>query len=719
MPIPSPADFRDKTKKHSEVREMLAEMAENVLDKSKASEDIASKAIAVFNNDLTFSFKIAARLDSAGIEISDDNYLCTDYLKVSAGDVIHLKAATGTSKPPTICFYTEDKVFVSSATNTNHSVVETKNITVKQDGFIRCATRVVESTVKELKISLAKKTSLDESENLQEIRDSSGKLIAFIDGSGELYLPNLSNLSVQETLQLIKDGLVGLKLNSDGMSKISIDDAPAIKKLTDAQRAILELTDENGESYLNGLNNQSIQEHFNTLHERINNMLKMNTIFDAYTDFGIKTFGMTPNERSARIQAAVNFIASLPDGGTIVFREGAHLISSPIRPESKVVFKFMKGARLVPIGTSAGFTRAPSAPPSNGSIEKYLKNSAFIDVEVDGSEQSAIEYASSIKGFYIGGFSDCLWLRNRVHDTGATGIGVDFAHKSFILDSVTENCGRLAVVGNPGASGIGIGTGIMQDESLIISRNICRNNKNFGIFAEWQRLQYVLEHSRNMIVTDNICTGNYHGFGDCGLDGLIAIGNQLNDNISDGMILDTGTLPVSANRPQAGSGGLVAHNQILRNGGNGIFYDSRKVQVDGMYSWIGNNIKNNGRAGVRIEAGNKTLTDMSIAGGAIHDNAEEAVNVASGTINNFDIENVKMHRNGGESSIVINATVNTGSLTGCKIRPNSAAKAIKGSGKLTDFWINGNQYKGSSVNPVELTHSENTITYGSNAGLGV
>ncbi len=132
-----------------------------------------------------------------------------------------------------------------------------------------------------------------------------------------------------------------------------------------------------------------------------------------------------------------------------------------------------------------------------------------------------------------------------------------------------------------------------------------------------------------------------------------------------------------------------------------------------------NNIKNNGKAGVRIEAGNKTLTDMSIAGGSIHDNTEEAVKVVSGKLNNFDIENVKMHRNGGESSILIDATVNTGSITDCKIRPNSNAKAVKGSGKLTDMWINGNQYKGSSADPVELTHSENTITYGSNAGLGV
>ncbi|TMS48204.1 CotH kinase family protein [Acinetobacter lwoffii] len=34
MPIPTPADFRDRTKKHSQVREMMAQMAENVAEKS-------------------------------------------------------------------------------------------------------------------------------------------------------------------------------------------------------------------------------------------------------------------------------------------------------------------------------------------------------------------------------------------------------------------------------------------------------------------------------------------------------------------------------------------------------------------------------------------------------------------------------------------------------------------------------------------------------------
>ena len=259
----------------------------------------------------------------------------------------------------------------------------------------------------------------------------------------------------------------------------------------------------------------------------------------------------------------------------------------------------------------------------------------------------------------------------------------------------------------------------MLDESLIIANNICKNNKNFGIFTEWQRLAYVLNRSRNTVITGNICTGNYHGLGDCGVDGLIAIGNQFNDNISDGMILDTGTLAISANRPQAGSGGLIANNQILRNGGNGVLYDSTTVQVEGKYTWSDNNIKNNTKAGICIQAGTRVLTDMSISGGSIHDNGEEAVKFLSGTINNFDIESVKMHRNDGSQSILIDGTVNTGSITDCKIRPASTSQAIKGSGKLTSMWINGNQYVGNASIPVNLTNSENTVTYGSNAGLGV
>uniref|UniRef100_UPI0015D229DC hypothetical protein n=1 Tax=Acinetobacter sp. YH12043 TaxID=2601050 RepID=UPI0015D229DC len=36
MPLPTPADIRDKTKKHSQVREMLAQLSESVIEKTKS-----------------------------------------------------------------------------------------------------------------------------------------------------------------------------------------------------------------------------------------------------------------------------------------------------------------------------------------------------------------------------------------------------------------------------------------------------------------------------------------------------------------------------------------------------------------------------------------------------------------------------------------------------------------------------------------------------------
>lgn len=441
-----------------------------------AKNDTTQKIVAFYNNELTSSFILRSRLDTTGSTISDTNYLCTDFLRVSMGDTIKMKTTTGPTRPPVICFYDENKNYINSQTNTAGSVLEEKTVVIKNTGFIRCATRIAEITERSLIITPAHQTSLTDDANVLEIKDDLGNKIAYIDAAGELYIPNLGGKSIQDTIQTLQDIVSKIKGSAQSALSIVTDTAPAIRKITDTQNAILEFTDETfGDLYLPGMNNQSVQEHFSLLSERINNMHKTNAIFDAYNDFGIKPNGMSPTETYYKIQIAVNFISKLPDGGTLVFRPGAYLTSAAIRPESKVIFKFMRGARLIPVGRSAAFTREPTG--SDVALN-YLNDAAFIDIEIDGSEQSLGNgsYSSSIKGYYIGGFNRCFWLRNYVHDTAATGIGVDFAKDSFILDSIAQGCGRLAEVGTPGASGIGIGTGILQDESLIISGNICKNN---------------------------------------------------------------------------------------------------------------------------------------------------------------------------------------------------------------------------------------------------
>lgn len=66
MPIPSPADFRNKTKKHSEVREMLAQMAENVESKEDATTKAnAAKTEAISAADNNADIKINTALNKS------------------------------------------------------------------------------------------------------------------------------------------------------------------------------------------------------------------------------------------------------------------------------------------------------------------------------------------------------------------------------------------------------------------------------------------------------------------------------------------------------------------------------------------------------------------------------------------------------------------------------------------------------------------------------
>lgn len=88
MAIPSPADFRDKTKKHSEVREMLAQMAEDVESKtdattkantakseaiSAAATDATTKANAAEANAKTYADTNKLDLSKIGYEYVDGN----------------------------------------------------------------------------------------------------------------------------------------------------------------------------------------------------------------------------------------------------------------------------------------------------------------------------------------------------------------------------------------------------------------------------------------------------------------------------------------------------------------------------------------------------------------------------------------------------------------------------------------------------------------------
>lgn len=537
------------------------------------------------------------------------------------------------------------------------------------------------------------------------VKDAAGNTVMRTDSAGEVYIPNMNDRSLQEEIE--RAG----KLNNN----IKIDSSPGILKLNDAQNNTMAIMDHDfGGYYLPGMDRQSLQDHLEKLRGRIDKMYKSRVIFDAWDDFGIDWNG---NDRAGlyrKIQAALDYISSLPFGGSLWFRNGVYPLFSPLVPRNNVNIICERGARFMPVrGLSAFERRINSAD-----LDLYLKDASFIDVEIDGSEQFTTgDYNSGIKGMYITGFSGCMFLRTYIHDTGATGMGIDFAHDSFILDGKFKGCGRLAPLGAPGASGIGIGSGALVDEPLIISRNMCEGNRNNGIFVEQQRLEFVKYRSRQIIVAENICTKNNHGFADCGAEGMIVTGNDFTDNLSHGVLMDTGTLTPSWGRPQPGVGGILANNQILRNGGCGVLYDAHAVSPGGGYTYSCNVLGDNGGDGYQFIGGSNVIPDISITGGKVAGNAGAAVNVVSGGMTDFDIDNVRMLKNGGVADIVLNGDVNVGTIWNNRFRPNGDKKAIAGTGRITKVDIANNQYTGTSAKPVDLTGVQTAVTYGRNPGL--
>ncbi|ELN2736638.1 right-handed parallel beta-helix repeat-containing protein [Pluralibacter gergoviae] len=538
--------------------------------------------------------------------------------------------------------------------------------------------------------------SQSDSGNLYDFYDKNQQLIGFIDSAGQLFLHDMDDKPVQQ-----------IKADVDDINtRVVRDGAPSILRLSNEQNATLGIVDAMGEHYIPGLGDESLQKYITRTRDDVDVLYRSRQVFNAVTDFGINNSGLV--DCSAQIQTAFNFLSKLPFGGSIYFPDGVYRLHTEVVPRDNVTITMAPGrARFLPVGRHGAITK-------RGLGKGYLKNARFIDVEIDGAEQSL--YGFMVKGFYLQYFEDTLLLRCNVHDIGASGIGIDFPSNSFILDCVTKNCGRLASLGNAGSSGIGIGTGARQDESLIISRSINTGNKNFGIFFEQQTDSDTIYQSRQIIVSDSIMTGNGWGFGDCGISGVILNGCQINDNLHEGVLIDSGTLTVNANRPQSGNYGIVSNCQIQRNGSHGVNYSSMKSLGGGGYTFSTNKVMANQGNGVNIEAkAEYSLPDMMITQNDIIDSTGDAVQIKSGTCTDIDITGNRMLRNGG--NINVTGNIDTGSITGNKLRSRNGAHAIEGAGNLTDIYIAENQYTDTNDTPVNLTGTHTNVTYGRNPGF--
>lgn len=278
----------------------------------------------------------------------------------------------------------------------------------------------------------------------------------------------------------------------------------------------------------------------------------------------------------------------------------------------------------------------------------HLADCTFAGFEIDGSQMRLDEYDVLAKGMglqYVlrGRFRD-LWI----HDTPATGLGCDFLQDTVIDAVLVERCGRGDDGGQPGGAGIGVGIGGWgMTERLTITACTARGNAVSGVFVELQKEAW--PPPRGIRITACHAEDNRFGISDWGADGLVVTGCTMTCNHEAGFDISAqGTSGV------AGRGGMVVNCVIDGNVRDGIAIGNTpgpytigasRISANGRYGFWqhnvgdgyrgpaldllveGNSIRDNGLAGVRIDAG---LDHSSFARNRIRNNGRRAAPEAAG-----------------------------------------------------------------------------------------
>lgn len=546
---------------------------------------------------------------------------------------------------------------------------------------------------------MASRSGKDTTGNLHSATDKDGLQLIITDAEGKIRIP-LSDFTLQDLL-----------------AQVQPVPGPFLNTLSAADKAAYGYIDELGGLNLPGIPT-SVNNMLNSLSRRVQQQA------DSRFLTSIKDYGWDPNsQEDARqvIQRAIRDMARNPYGGVIYLPPGVYRLSSFLTPAPNVSIIGAGTGKtiLMPYGSYSAlqFTTSPTNPIPE------LTDFVYSDFEVDCQDQVLPDegYLPRIKGLYFNFYRRGHLHRLRVRNSGATGIGIDFARDSAITECVVENFGRLAPSGNDnpaGASGLGLGAGGTQSEPLYVAGNFCRNGKNFGIFLEKQHGTNAPYSSEHTIIMGNTCTGNNGGMGDCGVDGMIMQGNNFSEN-NYGVVISPGTVLA-----YPGSRGLLLGNIIAKNAKHGVYYNSTTEQRDGEYAITNNTIRDNGEDGVCFKAPGQEVRSMEISGNRIYNNGRHGFHLEDGTAINMDVINNRIWNNGLTAygnGINLASEVKLSSFSANKIRDIQSTPTqqypVYASGTLTDVDISFNHCVGNAQNTLNLTGTQTRVTTLNNPGI--
>jgi hypothetical protein len=149
----------------------------------------------------------------------------------------------------------------------------------------------------------------------------------------------------------------------------------------------------------------------------------------------------TTTDNQVEIQAAQVAANALPNGADIELLDGDFVVDAPIVPLSNVGIKG-QGMFRTRLRTKTGVYTPVFDFHSLGGYtrDNPLTNFSLTDMEIDGSN---LPSDSGNKGIDGANYANCHFRRLYVHDTGGSGIGIDFPTNSIISDNLVVDCGYI------------------------------------------------------------------------------------------------------------------------------------------------------------------------------------------------------------------------------------------------------------------------------------
>lgn len=350
--------------------------------------------------------------------------------------------------------------------------------------------------------------------------------------------------------------------------------------------------------------------------------------------YNAKSYGAKGDGSTNDATALNTLIRTVHDagGGVIYCPKGVYILNEQMNWLSGVslvgdgvghtIFKTVRNGPTYDVSHSAiGYDAANGYGIANG---EPFKNCHFRDFEIDGSGIVSTDghYCVRIKGIYMQYLVNCTFTNLYIHDTMATGLGVDYLDKSYITNVTAKNCGTgfdVLTGGSLGGAGIGIGTGAMESENLVISNCMADGNGHYGIFLEHQKLfESTLNYEAQGVTISNCISKNnrYYGIGVRGGKNVIIDSCQSYGNQKHGIYcytLETHDLTIS-NCQIFGNGehgiviydmlmnGLKIHNNTFLNNNQDIHFRSLKAGTGNIM--INSNYFETSKVGIHFESPN-------------------------------------------------------------------------------------------------------------------